>query len=153
METDDSIAKKYQSMVLQGKLRAAVRMVTNRGGGGVLSPKDADTKTGRPVIDVLREKHPPMMSPDVGGEGDLSFPEYEECPAMMPVDCGQDIVMVMAGKLSGGAGPSSVDGLALGKWLLDYGRASQALREEMAEWVNLLANESPPWAMYRAIMA
>ena len=69
------------------------------------------------------------------------------------MDCGQDIVLVMTGKLSGGAGPSGVDGLVIGKWFLDYRRASQVLHEELAEWINLLANESPPWAMHRVIMA
>ena len=152
-KTNDSIAKKYYSIVLQRKLRAAILMVTDRSGGGILLSNDANTKSGSPVIDVLREKHPPIMTPDVEGEGDLSFKSYDKCPAIMPVDCGQDIVMVMAGNLSGDAGPSSVDKLALIKWLLDYGRESQALRKEMAEWVNLLANKSPTCAMYRTIMA
>jgi hypothetical protein len=70
---------------------------------------------------------------DVGGERDISFQSYDKYPAMMPVDCGHDIVMLMAGKLSGGAGPSSVDGLALGKWLLDYRRSSRLLCKKLSE--------------------
>jgi hypothetical protein len=34
----DIIARKYNSMVLNGKLRAAVHFATDRGGGGVLLP-------------------------------------------------------------------------------------------------------------------
>ena len=33
---DDSIARKYHSMMIEGKLRQTVRWVTNRDGGGVL---------------------------------------------------------------------------------------------------------------------
>ncbi len=43
---EDLIARKYNSMVLDGKLRAAVRFATRRDGGGVLLPQDACTKTG-----------------------------------------------------------------------------------------------------------
>ncbi len=42
----DLVARKFNSMVLDGKLRAAVRFTTDRNGGGVLLPQDACTKTG-----------------------------------------------------------------------------------------------------------
>jgi len=45
-------------MFLGGKVRAAVRMVTNRDVGGAYRPFNTDSKFGRPVIDLLREKHP-----------------------------------------------------------------------------------------------
>ena len=72
-DDDDSIARKYHSMVCDGKLRPAVRWLTSRDGGGVLSPEDACTKTGRFVIDVLREKHPDLMVPDLEDEEWASF--------------------------------------------------------------------------------
>jgi hypothetical protein len=46
MINEDIIACKYNSMVLNGWLHAAVRFTTNRGGGGVLLPQDSCTKTG-----------------------------------------------------------------------------------------------------------
>ena len=49
---EDLNARKYNSMVLNSKLRAAVRFATDRGGGGVLLPTDSCTKTGRPVMEV-----------------------------------------------------------------------------------------------------
>ena len=78
-------------------------------------PSDTNTKSGRPMIDVLWKKHPPMMNPNFGIEGKLVFQRHNECPAAMPVDCGQDIVMVMEGELAGGIGPSSVDSSVLGE--------------------------------------
>ena len=52
-EDTTSIARKYHNMVLGGKVRAAVHMVTDRGTGGAYQPFDLDSKSGRPVIDVL----------------------------------------------------------------------------------------------------
>jgi hypothetical protein len=59
----------------------------------------------------------------------------------------------VASRLSGAAGPSSADAVDLQNWLLRYGKESSALREELAEWASWLANEHPPWAAYRALMA
>ena len=42
----ESVAKKFNSMVLDGKLHGAVRFATGRGQGGPLRPDDACTKTG-----------------------------------------------------------------------------------------------------------
>ena len=56
---DDTVARRFNTMVLDGTLRAAVRTLTSHDGGGVLGPYDACTKTGRPVHAILREKHPP----------------------------------------------------------------------------------------------
>ena len=54
--------------------------------------------------------------------------------------------------MQGLVGCCSVDAYMLKKWCGLYKRASQALREELAKWVELLMNESPPWAMIRALM-
>ena len=140
------------SMVAQGKLRSAVRVATSRDGGGVYAPEDADTKSGRRVIDVLRDKHPDMVDPDIGAEGWMSFEDYEELPGMLSVNCDQEIVKTIAGKLSGGAGPDSVDGKTLKHYLIGHGKASQTLREEMALWVELLCNTMIPWARIRTLM-
>ena len=50
-------------MVLGGKVCAAVHMVTNRGMVGAYRPFDLDSKSGRPVIGVLRDKHPASRVP------------------------------------------------------------------------------------------
>ena len=65
--------RRYQGKIHDGKLRAAVRMVTDRNGGKFYLPHEEDSKTGRPVIDVLRDKHPPTAVPP---EDD--FDEYVE---------------------------------------------------------------------------
>jgi hypothetical protein len=55
---EELIARKYNHMVLDSKLRAAVHFTTACNGSGVLLPQDACTKTGRPVMEVLQSQHP-----------------------------------------------------------------------------------------------
>ena len=60
----EEAGKKYDSMIKRGQVRSAVRVVTNRDLGGLYLPTDTCTKTGRTVIDILREKHPEPTIPD-----------------------------------------------------------------------------------------
>ena len=81
------------------------------------------------MLDVLKDKHPEMVIPDITAPGWLSFKSYNNVQVEMVVDCGQKIVQGVAGKLRGGAGPTLVDGLTLWKWIVNYLTASQALRK------------------------
>ena len=53
----ESVGQRFNSMVHSGKLRAVVRAVTDRDSGGLYAPDNICTKTGRWVLDVIREKH------------------------------------------------------------------------------------------------
>ena len=52
-EEDKAVDRSYHDTVLSGKLRHAVRRVTDREGGGCLLPDNQCTKTGRTVAEVL----------------------------------------------------------------------------------------------------
>ena len=120
---NESRARKFHSMVCEGKLGPAVRWLGNRDGGGVLGPEDKCTKNPtKTVIEVLREKHPDLRIPDLAQEDWASFEEYAECLDSVPVDCTTEIVEKVAGKLRGGAGPGSVDAIAMSNWLLRHGK-------------------------------
>ena len=150
---DDSIVRRYHSMVIGGRLRGAVQMLTNCNDGGILHPDETDVKSRRKVIEVLQETHPELvMRPDLEKEGWALFERYDKCQTTIPVDCTEEIIGVVAGKLGGGAGPGSVDAIAMKGWLLRHGRASQIMREELATRTEWLCNKSPPWTAYRAMM-
>ena len=148
---EEQEARVFNSSVLDGKLRSAVRLLTGGERGGVLGPKDLCTKTGTPVIEVLRAKHPDQRIPDLQDPENLAFSEYPEVPDPIPIDCDPVAMESVAKKLTGAAGCSGVDSALLKSCLLRYGKASSDLREELLEWTLWLANTAPPWAAYRAM--
>jgi hypothetical protein len=148
----DLVARKFNSMVLDGKLCAAIRFATDCNGGGVLLPQDACTKTGQPVMEVLLLQHPDTRIPDFEDPHCIAFEHYDEVPAAMPMYCTPKDFETLALRMSGSAGTSSFDAVMLRNCLLWYGRASSKLRQEMADWVEWLSNGSPPWAAYCALM-
>jgi hypothetical protein len=144
-----SLAHQYDAMVLGGKVRSAVWMVTNKGTGGPYCPNDLDSKSGRPVIDVLRDKHPECVVPS---EEDFdAYPDAEDLLDNMPVYCYEECVAKATARLSGSAGLCGVEAKMLKHWLLCHGAHSERLREAMADWVDWLSNGSPPYAAYRAV--
>ncbi len=64
-------------------------------------------------------------------------------PTALPTDCTSKDPEALALRMSGSAGPSSFDAVMMRNCLLGYGRASSKLRQEMADWVEWLSNESP----------
>ncbi len=125
------IARKYNHMVLDGKLRAAVRFATARDGGGVLLPQDACTKTGQPVIEVLQLQHPDTRIPNLGDPDCIAFEQYDEVPTALPMDCTSEDLEALALRMNGSAGPSSFNAVMMRNCLLRYGRASSKLRRRL----------------------
>ena len=142
-------AKTFHGLVRCSKLRTAVRWITERKKRGVLQPNDHCTKTGEPVMEVLRTKNPDARPPS---EASL-YASPDNPLEMVPVDITDDMVSAVAGRLLGGAGPGGSDLVSLQNWLLRFGAASGELRlivEEVGEW---LRNGWSPWAAYRAMMS
>ena len=59
---DEHTAVVFARMMMEGKVRPAMRWLTSRSGGGLLHTNDevfdSTTKTRKLVIDILKEKHP-----------------------------------------------------------------------------------------------
>jgi hypothetical protein len=145
----ESVGRRFNSMVHSGKLRAAVRAMTDRDPGGLYAPNDGCTKMGHQVLDVLHEKHPGAHIPEK-----LAFDDYANSAELleaMPIACYEEEISLRAVHLSGGAGPCGVDGTTLKGLLLHHEVSSKRLREEMAHWVVWLSNHSPPFAAYRTV--
>ena len=56
-------------------------------------------------------------------------------------------------KLSGASGALGAEAMELRNWLLHFGCASEEFRVVVASLADWMANSSPPWAAYRALMA
>ena len=143
-EEDDAVARSFHKTVLSGKLRQAVRRATDREGVGCLLPGGKCTKTGRPVADVLREKHPDMRVPSVENPTCAAFKVYEDVPETVPLNITEDDVTWVASKLSGAAGALGEEAMELRNWLLRFGCASEELRVVVASLADWMTNSSPP---------
>eukprot|EP00978_Attheya_sp_CCMP212_P023363 scaffold71500_cov33-Attheya_sp.AAC.2 len=140
---DQEVARTYNHMVLQGKLHQAVCWIPQRHKGGILYPDEINVKTGMPVIDVLKSKHPEARVPDIG-----NLLHYDETPEFVDVDITADTVESITQKLSGSAGPGGVDSVRLSHLLLRFRKTSATLREVAADFTRWMTNEMPPWASY-----
>eukprot|EP00956_Cyclotella_meneghiniana_P031787 scaffold84827_cov23-Cyclotella_meneghiniana.AAC.1 len=150
----ESVANTFNSMVLDGKLRAAVRFATERGTGGPRRPDEYCSKSGQRILDVLKEKHPSICVDEADADGNVpGFDQYGATPVCVPHASDEYNISVAGGRIHGGAGPSGVDAMLLKHMLLRFGTASLNLRVELALWSEWLSNESPPWAAIRAINA
>ena len=89
-EEEDAIYWSFHETVLSVKLRQAVRWETNREGVRCLLPYNQCTKTGRPIEEVLWEKHPDMRVPPVENPTCASFAEYEDIPETVPLEFTED---------------------------------------------------------------
>ena len=152
-KSEEETFRDYNARVLSGHLRSACRTLTNRGFGGTLSPDGTCTKSGRPVMEVLQSKHPPLREPSNTGQPGGACEEYDQIPTTVPLIVSTDTVEEVALKLSGSAGPGGLDSETCKAWLLGYGQASGTLRSEIASLTTWIANQHPPWAAYRALMA
>ena len=145
-ETVDHRSQTYHSLVLRGKLRSAVRWITDRETGGVLQPGDRCEKTGDWVLEVLRAKHPEVRTPTAA-----SLTTYTGCPTeLIPVDITDDTVTAVAERLSGGAGPGRTNSVPLQHWILRLGAASAELRwivRDFVEWLGTGGPHEPPTAL------
>ena len=91
------------------------------------------------MLEVLRAKHLEARTPTA-----VCLESYMGSPTeLTPVDITEDMVMAVAGRLSGGAGPGGVDSVSLQHWLLRFGSASTKLRLIFGDFVEWLGNGPP----------
>ncbi len=112
----EAMGRRFNLMVHSGKLRSAVRAVTNCNPGGLYAPDDVCTKTGCWVLDVLCKKHPDACIPK-----EHAFDSYNnsvELLEVMPITCYKEQNSIHAVHLYGWAGPCGVDGTTLKEWLI-----------------------------------
>ena len=133
-DKEESAAMAYDRKVKAGHIRAAVRQATDRGKGGVLSVNSTDSRTGKLVIEVLREKHPDLQEVDRSHPECSSFEYYHKRPTVLPLDVTAHEIEETVRKMGGSGGPSGADSAMLKDWCTRFGAESEELREELAAW-------------------
>ncbi|KAF6208629.1 hypothetical protein GE061_017087 [Apolygus lucorum] len=64
MGDDEHKVKVFHRLVLRGKVREALRWLTEGGGGKILGPRTELDSSSRTVMDELKDKHPSPINPD-----------------------------------------------------------------------------------------
>ncbi len=148
----EHVERVFNRLMLLGRVRSAVRLLTEKGSGGVLDP-DAEAHgkngpLGKTVYEVLLEKHPPQRIADAS-----AFIECNELPPLEHVDITGAHIETVARSLRGSAGPCGTDADQWRSYLLRFGKASERLREAVAASTRLHGNEVVPWNTIRALLA
>ena len=139
--------------MLSGKLRQAIYQATNRKGGGCLLPDYQCKKTGDRLQRFSERSTRTCVFPPVEKPVCTAFKEYWEVPETVPFDFTKDDVTWVASKLSGVVGALGAEATELRNWLLRFGCAPEELRVVVSRLADWMANSSPPWAAYCAIIA
>ena len=84
-------------------------------------------------------KHPSEKDPPCA-----TLEMYEETTIFSPVDITEEAIELVARKLSRSSGLGSTESEALHGWLLKFGEDSTRLRTIVENFVDWLANGSPP---------
>ena len=138
----------FSRLVLQNKIREAVRFITDRAeNGGILQPDD-DAGKGKSGKEVLEEKHPDQTIQNLD-----VFLFCDVLPTMVDVDVTTEHVQKVANSRSYGAGVSALDAAQWKNLLLKQGGASANLRESMAALMRLLANSIVEWDYIQTLKA
>jgi hypothetical protein len=149
---DEHAIKIFTKLMLQGKVRDAVRWITKRNSTDVLLPQ-ATLECGevrRTVFDILQEKHPAASHPS---EAALLPLPPDGLPILIDVDITSSHVERAARSLRGGSGPSGTDSLHWQDFLLHHGPQSEHLRDAVASFARRLSNSIVEWNEVRALMA
>ncbi|EJK48591.1 hypothetical protein THAOC_32598 [Thalassiosira oceanica] len=125
---------KFDAMVKDGKLSAAMRMIEQKSGGGgggkLYRHDDTDTKTGDQVIDVLRSKFPETVIPAASHFDPSTWGPPEDTP---PVYLSEEDILLRAKKLNSAAGMDGVDGQTARYRITSFGDRSKRLRGQSPE--------------------
>ena len=146
--TGDDVVRIFSRLMLQGKVKAAVRWATERTRGELLMPTDVvDNTSGTTVLDVLRQKHPSARPPKAS-----SLVPCDVLPLFEDVKITGSHLLFVAHHIQGDAGPGGCDA---GHWrdvLLRFGAYSSRLRDAVAALARRLLNSIVPWEDISALV-
>lgn len=144
----DKTASIFNKMVLAGKVKAAIRWLTERDQAGLIDFDESLPSSNLTAKEVLIDKHPIPLSIR---EKDL--PRFKSVPPQGQVTIGADVIEWTAHRIRGSGGPGGCDAESLRRCLLNYGKESRALQEGVSKFTEWLSNCRVEWAAIRGLMA
>ena len=125
-------ARVFAKLMMEGKVNAALRYLSDNNSGGVLSLDATPTEQGLSVRDILRNKHPTP--------GDVNTAAFIFTPDASPVDVHPVLfenltwksIRSAALRTQGAAGPSGIDAAGWRRLCTGFHRASEDLCSAVA---------------------
>uniref|UniRef100_A0A1X7SXG4 Reverse transcriptase domain-containing protein n=1 Tax=Amphimedon queenslandica TaxID=400682 RepID=A0A1X7SXG4_AMPQE len=150
----DYIEKVFTRLMLQGKVRAAMRWLTDRSKGSILSPSDKVTmsvngaRCETTVIDALKSKHPSSHSPHSS-----TLLTASPLPLLEDIEITGSHVGLVARRIQGSAGPCGCDSAHWQDILCRFGASSRRLCDSIAGLSRSLSNSLVDWSRIQALLA
>ena len=131
--------KFFNQLMSKGKISNAIRLLTGESKGGVLNV--TDSVNGKPVLEVLREKHPQPKPLDADSvvSNPANVPDYH--PAIFD-RINASSIRKAAMKTHGSHGPSGVDADDWRRYLTAFGQESIELCKTLASITKRIASET-----------
>ena len=148
----EQLERTFNRLMMEGQVWGAVRLVTDRTGGGTLDPADkaqgVNGPLGKSVLKRYRRSNvlssvPPTRLPSSNVRPCHCWNTSTSLPH----------TQIVARRLFGSAGPSGTSSEQWRSFLLRFGAASSRLREAIASSTRRHANEIVPWNDMRAFLA
>ena len=135
-------ARVFSRLMLQGKVKAALRWISGCTSQGVLSLEEVTDSDGHTVLDVLLDKHPPAVDAHPEAIMDLgSAPQpYPTHPVLFERLDG-DMIRSCALRTEGSAGPSGVDASGWRRLCTSFHAASRDLCNSVAAFARRLSTQ------------
>ena len=135
--SDARIAHIFAKLMMEGKIKSALRFVSEYSKGGVLSLESSNNET-LTVRDVLRKKHP---APKPIAQNSLLYGVIDDVDAILFNGIDATAIRAAALRTTGAAGPSGMDAVGWRRLCASFNAASNDLCEAMASLAKRLCTE------------
>ena len=151
----EDTARIFTKLMMEGKVRAALQIVTDSNGSGILPLDkviDVENNNVETVRGVLLKKHPHKQPPRPSSLIKPDSPPPEPHPVMFEVIDGKLIRSMML-KMDGAAGPSGLDATAWKRMCTSFKTESADLCESLANTARRLCSEYVDLSAISALVA
>ena len=137
---DKHVSKVFASLMMKGKVRSAIRWLSENASGGVLDPMQ-DVKKDVTVLKTLKSKHPGPHKSHLSSRFQVPvLSDFED------VIISSTSIEKTTRSLQGSSGASGTDSEHWQTVLLRHGAQSSYLRDEVATLATKMCNQISPWS-------
>ena len=140
-KNNSSLSRSFANMIFQGKMGAALQLLSDDGSSSLLHPNDiADAGSGKTVMQILREKHPNGAAVDPGVILQPNAPFQLPHPVLFDqIDA--SLIRSVVLRTKGAAGPSGLNSYSWRRLCTSFKMASNNLCHALALLARRICSE------------